>query len=61
MALTSLNLRNADGITDLSPLKGMTLTSLDLTNADGITDLSPLKGMNVGIRGASDELLATMK
>ena len=40
----------------------MPLTQLVLIDADGITDLSPLKGIDPSIvRGASDELLATMK
>ena len=62
MPLTQLVLLNTDGITDLTPLKGMPLTQLDLTFSDGITDLSPLKGIDPSIvRGASEELLATLK
>ena len=61
MPLTQLNLRDADGITDLTPLKGMPLKKLDLSFADGITDLTPLQGMDPSIiRGASQELLATI-
>ncbi len=37
--------KNANSITDLSPLSGLPLTSLNLQNADGITDLSPLSGL----------------
>ena len=61
MPLTQLDLSGADRITDLTPLKGMPLTQLDLSRADGITDLAPLQGMDPSIiRGASEELLATM-
>jgi len=33
------------GITDLSPLKGMSLESLNIGGNDGVTSLSPLAGM----------------
>ena len=62
MPLAILDLRGAVGITDLSPLRGMPLTQLVLRGVKGITDLSPLKGIDPSIvRGASDELLGTMK
>jgi hypothetical protein len=60
--LQSVSLTGATGITSLEPLRGLTsLEKLDLTSATGITSLEPLRGMKVDIRGASDELLATMK
>ena len=61
LPLTYLNLSFADGITDLSPLRDLPLKQLHLTSARGITDLSPLQGMDRSIiRGASEELLATL-
>ncbi|MGB0507831.1 MAG: leucine-rich repeat domain-containing protein [Pikeienuella sp.] len=59
--LSTLDLSFADGITDLSPLKGAPLTNLDLSDADGITDLSPLKDIiGLKIRGASNALMQTL-
>jgi internalin A len=60
--LSSLDLSGAIGITNLEPLKELTkLSSLDLSGATGITTLEPLRGRGIGIKGASDELLATKR
>jgi hypothetical protein len=60
--LTFLDLTGATGITSLDALKALTnLRRLDLTGATGITSLAPLKGRDIGILGASTELLETMK
>ena len=54
MALTQLDLSEAEGITDLSPLKGMPLAQLELRGVTGITDLSPLEGMALTYIGLSE-------
>jgi Leucine-rich repeat (LRR) protein len=60
------NLRSLDvsrtGVRSLEPLRGLAnLNVLYLSGTTGITSLEPLKGRDISVRGASDELLATMQ
>jgi len=43
--ILQLSLRAADGVSDLSPLKGVPLNGLWLKGCTGVSDLSPLRGM----------------
>ena len=45
--LYSLNLRNCDKLTDITPLSGLNnLTELYLSGCDELTDITPLTGLN---------------
>ncbi len=44
--LHSLNLRNCEELTDITPLSGLTnLTELDLSSCPNLTDIIPLSGL----------------